>query len=61
MSSGLNEVIGRHGHRYQIGQDPDTGAWAAVERPSPTALSVHVRYTLAELAAVLDAEAGTQP
>lgn len=61
MSSSLDDVIRRHGHRYQIGQDPETGAWAAIERPTPTAISVRVRHTLAELAAALDAETEPRP
>ena len=58
MDTGLDRHLGavleRHGGRWQIGQDPGNGAWFAVERPTPTAVSVHVAHTLAELAAKLD-------
>lgn len=52
----LAGLLEQHGKRFQIAQDAGTGVWAAVERPSPTALHVVVAYTLAELAAKLDAQ-----
>ena len=57
MDEHLGHLLAAHGDRWQIGQDPQTGVWTAVERPTPTALSIHVGYTLAELAAKLDGDA----
>ena len=52
----LADVLEAHGSRWQVGQEPDTGVWFAIERPTPTALHVIVDHTLAGLAAKLDAE-----
>ena len=49
-------MVQAHGNRWEVGQEPDTGVWFAIERPSPTALHVVVDHTLAGLAAKLDAE-----
>lgn len=56
VSPNLEAVLARHGARCEIGQDTHNGMWVSVERPSETALVIHARWTLAELAAVLDAE-----
>jgi hypothetical protein len=52
----LAAVVQAHGNRWEVGQEPDTGVWFAVERPTPTALHVVVDHTLTGLAAKLDAE-----
>ena len=52
----LAGVVKTHGRRWEVGQEPDTGVWFAVERPTPTALHVIVDHTLAGLAAKLDVE-----
>jgi len=49
-------VVQAHGNRWEVGQEPDTGVWLAIERSSPTALHVIVDHTLAGLAAKLGAE-----
>jgi hypothetical protein len=49
-------VVQAHGNRWEVGQEPDTGVWFAIERPTPTALHVVIDHTLAGLAAKLDAE-----
>lgn len=54
----LEAVVAKHSARWQIGQDQETGVWAAVERPTPTALHVVIGHSLAELDAKLDAEPG---
>ena len=60
----LASVRARHGARYaQIEQDVHTGVWYAIEHPgAPDYYPLHlvVTFTLAELAAKLDAE-GTAP
>lgn len=50
------DVLKTHGNRWEIGQEPDTGVWFAIERPTPTALHIVVDHTLAGLAAKLNAE-----
>ena len=52
----LTDVLKTHGNRWEVGQEPDTGVWFAVERPTPTALHIVVDQTLAGLAAKLNAE-----
>lgn len=52
----LADVLKTHGSRWEVGQEPDTGVWFAIERPTPTALHIVVDHTLAGLAAKLDAE-----
>ena len=52
----LADVLKAHGNRWEVGEEPDTGVWFAVERPTPTALHIVVDHTLAGLAAKLDAE-----
>jgi hypothetical protein len=52
----LADVLKTHGNRWKVGQEPDTGVWFAIERPTPTALHIVVDHTLAGLAAKLDAE-----
>ena len=52
----LAAVVQAHGNRWEVGQEPDTGVWFAIERPTPTALHVVVDHTLAGLAAKLDVE-----
>jgi hypothetical protein len=52
----LADVLETHGNRWEVGQEPDTGVWFAVERPTPTALHIVVDHTLAGLAAKLNAE-----
>jgi len=52
----LTDVLKTHGNRWEVGQEPDTGVWFAVERPTPTALHIVVDHTLAGLAAKLNAE-----
>jgi hypothetical protein len=49
-------VVKAHEGRWEIGQEPDTGVWFAIERPTPTALHIVVDHTLAGLAAKLNAE-----
>ena len=49
-------VVQAHGNRWEVGQEPGTGVWFAIERPTPTALHVVIDHTLAGLAAKLDAE-----
>lgn len=49
-------VVQAHLNRWEVDQEPDTGVWFAIERPTPTALHVVVDHTLAGLAAKLDAE-----
>jgi hypothetical protein len=61
MSSQLADVLVIYGGRWQIGQDPETGMWTAVQRPTPTALSVHVGRTLEELAGKLDRDGADVP
>jgi hypothetical protein len=55
-AANLATVVQIHGNRWKVSQEPDTGVWFAVERPTPTALHVVVDHTLAGLAAKLDAE-----
>ena len=55
----LADVARTHGSRWEVGQEPDTGVWFAIERPTPTALHIVVDHTLAGLAAKLNAEGGT--
>ena len=52
----LAEVLNAHGDRWEVGQEPDTGVWFAIERPTPTGLHIVVDHTLAGLAAKLNAE-----
>lgn len=52
----LADVLKTHGKRWEVGQEPDTGVWFAIERPTPTALHIVVDHTLAGLAAKLKAE-----
>ena len=52
----LADVLKTHGNRWEVGQEPDTGVWFAVERPTPSALHIVVDHTLAGLAAKLNAE-----
>lgn len=52
----LAAIVEAHGSRWEVGQEPDTGVWFAIERPTPTALHVVVDHTLAGLVAKLDAE-----
>jgi len=52
----LADVLRARGNRWEVGQEPDTGVWFAVERPTPTALHIVVDHTLAGLAAKLNAE-----
>jgi hypothetical protein len=52
----LAAVVRAHGNRWEVGQEPDTGVWFAIERPTRTALHVVVDHTLAGLAAKLDVE-----
>ncbi len=58
MDTGLGteagRLLARYGERWQISQEGR--AWVAVRRPTPTAQTVHVGHTPAELAAKLDAE-----
>ena len=58
LGAGLDAVLAAHGGRWQVGQDAETGAWFAVERPKPTALHVLVGPKLAEMAAKLDVQEG---
>ena len=53
LDAHLAQVLERHGARWQIGQDHASGVWTAVERPTPTALTIHVSHTLAGLDAKL--------
>lgn len=55
-TANLTAVVQAHGNRWEVGQEPDTGVWFAIERPTPTALHVVVDHTLAGLAAKLDVE-----
>jgi hypothetical protein len=55
-AANLAAIVKAHGSRWEVGQEPDTGAWFAIERPTSTALHVVVDHTLAGLAAKLDAE-----
>ncbi len=55
-AANLAAVVQAHGNRWEVGQEPDTGIWFAIERPTPTALHVVVDQTLAGLAAKLDAD-----
>lgn len=52
----LADVVQAHGSRWEVGQEPDTGVWFAIERPTPTALHIVVDHTLGGLAAKLNAE-----
>ena len=52
----LAAVVRAHGNRWEVGQEPDTGVWFAIERPTPAALHVVVDHTLVGLAAKLDVE-----
>ena len=52
----LADVLKNHGNRWEVGQEPDTGVWFAIERPTPTTLHIVVDHTLAGLAAKLNAE-----
>jgi len=52
----LADVLRARGNRWEVGQEPETGVWFAVERPTPTALHIVVDHTLAGLAAKLNAE-----
>ena len=55
-AANLTAVVQAHGDRWEVGQEPDTGVWFAIERPTPTAVHVVVDHTLAGLVAKLDAE-----
>ena len=55
-AANLEAIVKSHSGRWEVGQEPDTGVWFAVERPTPTALHLVVDHTLAGLAAKLDAE-----
>lgn len=55
-AANLAAITQAHGSRWEVGQEPDTGVWFAVERPTPTALHVVVDHTLAGLAVKLDAQ-----
>ena len=52
----LAAMVQAHGTQWEVGQEPDTGVWFAIERPTPTALHIIVDHTLAGLAAKLDAK-----
>jgi hypothetical protein len=52
----LADVLKTHGNRWEVGQEPDTDVWFAIERPTPTALHIVVDHTLAGLAAKLNVE-----
>lgn len=56
LATNLAAVVQAHGNRWEVGQEPDTGVWFAIERPTPTALHVVVDHTLVGLAAKLGAE-----
>ena len=60
LDAHLADVLERHGGRWQIGQDP-SGVWTAVQRPTPTALTIRVAHTLAELDAKLDEDGEREP
>jgi hypothetical protein len=30
----LADVLKTHGNRWEVGQEPDTGVWFAIERPT---------------------------
>ncbi len=55
-AANLAAIVKALGGRWEVGQEPDTGVWFAVERPTPTALHIVVDHTLAGLVAKLDAE-----
>ena len=61
MSGQLSDVLARHGQRWTIAQDPDTGVWTAIERPTPTSFRIRVAHTLAQLDGKLDETAGDAP
>ena len=62
MDTGLDahllKVLERHGERWQISQEAETGVWVAIVRPTPTQRHFIVAHTLAELDAKLIADAG---
>lgn len=49
----LAELLEIYGEHWQIQADHDTGAWTAVQRPTPTALHILVGRDLDDLAGKL--------
>lgn len=51
MTSKLGKLLADHGDRWQIEHSETPAAWAAVQRPTPTAMHVLVALDLDELRA----------
>ena len=55
-TANLTAVVQAHGNRWEVGQEPDTGVWFAIERPTPPHCTLSSITHWPGLAAKLDVE-----